>query len=318
MRSNRYLVWLEWPEKCFRASAEALRRLETLAQGRTDVVRVRSERAFLRELPKATHAFVWSFRPEWFAKASRLRLLATPAAGRELLPETGPSGVKIHFGSFHGPIMAETVLAFMFAWKRGFFALFKDPCCVGKSWPRTELGGKCSLVAGTSAVIAGYGNIGRAIGKAIEACGVSAVGMTRHGAFAGAVNPKPIAQAELDAKIAKADWFILALPSTTGTDGFLDAELLRRLPRKCVVINVGRGNAVDEKALYAALASKRIAGAYLDVRRHEPSATVLETPGYVADLANLPNCIVTPHSSAFDVGYVSAFFEELSKEGLLK
>ncbi len=317
MKGSRYLVWLEWPEKCFRADAEALLRLAELSPGRPEIVRVRSERAFLRELPSATHAFVWSFSPEWFANAPRLRLLATPAAGRELVPEKGPPGVRIHFGSFHGPIMAETVLAFMLAWRRGFFALARDPRCAGKAWPRTELGGMCSLVAGTSAVIAGFGNVGRAIGRALEACGASAVGITRHGAFAGAANPRPISQSALDERIAHADWFVLALPSTTGTDGYLGSSLLRRLPRKCVVVNVGRGNAVDERALYDALVSKRIAGAYLDVRRHEPTAEALETPGGVPELADLPNCIVTPHSSAFDRGYLSSFFAELAAEGLL-
>ena len=314
---RRCLVWIEWPEKCFRADAEALRFLAEVAPRGTEIVRVRSERAFLRELPRATHAITWSFRSGWFADAARLRVLATPAAGRELLPENAPAGVRVHFGAFHGPIIAETVLAFMFAWKRGFFALARNPLCAGKAWPRTELSGMCSLVAGTSAVIAGFGNVGRATGRLLEACGGRVVGITRHGAFEGSGGTEPIADGELDRRLAQADWLVLALPSTTGTDGYLGAALLRKLPRKCVVVNVGRGNAVDEKALYDALASRRIAGAYLDVRRHEPTAAALEVPGWVPELAELPNCIVSPHSSAFDRGYLKACFAELAREGLL-
>ena len=117
-----YLVWLEWPEKCFRVDAEALRTLKGLVPKGSRVVRVRGESAFLRALPKATHAIVWNFKEEWFAQAPRLRVLATPAAGQEFVPTRGPKGVRIHFGHYHGRIMSESVAAFVLAWARGFFA----------------------------------------------------------------------------------------------------------------------------------------------------------------------------------------------------
>ena len=97
--------------------------MKSLVPAGSEVVHVRSERAFLRELSSATHAIVWNFKPEWFAAAKRLRVLATPAAGREFVPERGPDSVKIHFGHFHGPIIAESVAAFVLAWARGFFAV---------------------------------------------------------------------------------------------------------------------------------------------------------------------------------------------------
>ena len=303
------LLWLEWPEKCFRLNANDLAYFKSLVPTEAKVVRARSERAFLKALPTATHVVTWHFKAEWFAKAPKLKLLATPAAGREFVPEKGPAGVRIHFGHYHGKIMSESVAAFMLAWARGFFAIRR----VTQDWPRTWMSDKCSLVAGTRAVIAGYGNVGRAIGAKLESLGVDVYGITRHGTFHGSKRAKVKGEGEQ----MNADWFILALPSTTGTDDFLDAALLRKLPRSCVVINVGRGNAVDEKALYAALKSKRLAGAYLDVRKHEPSATVLESPGYVPELARLPNCIVMPHSSAFDATYLKLCFKELKDDGCL-
>ena len=305
-----YLVWLDWPERCFRAGQSDIDFLKTLVPRGSRVVRVRSERAFLRELPDATHAIVWNFRREWFSVARRLKVLATPAAGRELVPETGPEGVSVHFGGFQGAIMAESVAAFILAWARGFFR----PELREKEWPRTELGDKCITVAGTKAVIAGYGRVGRAIGEKLEAIGVSVAGITRHGTYIGGAKADGLTTSKL---LSDADWFVLALPSTTGTDDFLSAKLLAKLPRRCVVVNVGRGNAVDEKALYAALKSRRIAGAYLDVRRHEPSATVLECSGYVPELSSLPNCVTTPHTSAFSPRYVELCFRELKDAGLL-
>ena len=274
------------------------------------VVRVRSERAFLKELPRATHAIVWHFRREWFAVAKRLELLATPAAGREFVPETGPRGVKIHFGGFHGPIMAESVAAFALGWARGFFR----PELKSSAWPRSELSEVVGELAGTRAVILGYGRVGRAIGDKLSSLGGEVSGLSRHGFFAGG---RRLPSRRFADFLAKADWLVMALPSTTGTDNFLSAKLIAKLPRRAVVINVGRGNSVDERALAAALKSGRIAAAYLDVRKSEPTATILESPGYVRELADLPNCFVMPHASAFSPRYLERCFRELKDEGLI-
>ena len=223
--TGNYLVWLEWPEKCFRVDAEALRALKALVPRRSRIVRARSEAAFLKALPHATHAIVWRFSPEWFARAPRLKALATPAAGQEFVPTSGPKGVKIHFGHYHGEIMAESVAAFVLAWARGFF---RPERSLGK-WPRTELSDKLYEVAGTKAVIVGYGHVGRAIGAKLSALGVEVTGLTRHGLVRGSSieesNSRTVRKV-----LASADWLILALPSTTGTDDILNAALIRQLP----------------------------------------------------------------------------------------
>ena len=312
--SSTYLVWLEWPEKCFRIDAGTLQCLRNVVEERGGrVIRAKSEAAFLRALPQATHAIVWNFKEEWFAKAPRLRVLATPAAGQEFVPTKGPKGVKIHFGHYHGRLMAESVLGFMLCWAKGFFAVRNAPAAC-RDWPRTWLSDKCYSVGGTRAVILGYGNVGRAIGWELEKVGVQVTGITRHGIYRGV---SKLSCENADRFLHEADWIILALPSTTGTDNLLDAAFIRKLPRKCVVINVGRGNSVDERALYEALKTRRLSGAYLDVRKHEPSATVLESPGYVPELAELPNCIVMPHASAFSEDYLFHCLWELGDDGCL-
>ena len=313
LNSNTYLVWLEWPEKCFRVDAGALRALKGLVPKGGSIVRARTEREFLKALPLATHVITWHFSEGWFAKAQKLKVLATPAAGREFVPTKGPKGVKIHFGHYHGQIMSESVAAFVLAWAHGFFAVRQAPKSC-RDWPRTWLSGRCTDVAGTTAVIVGYGHVGRAIGAKLAALGVDVYGLTRHGVYH---NTQTLKHSNTQTILREADWLILALPSTTGTDDFLNAKLIRKLPRKCVVINVGRGNAVEERALYEALKAKRLAGAYLDVRKHEPSATVLEVSGYVRGLADLPNCIIMPHASAFSPRYLKLCFEELKNDGCL-
>ena len=288
-------------------------------------MRVKSEQAFLRALPFATHAVVWHFKKEWFARAPKLKVLATPAAGRELVAwQDAPKGVKVHFGSFHGPIIAETVLGFLLAWTRGFF--WKGPM-----WPRAELSEHCGDLEGTTAVIAGFGRIGRAIAARLESFGVECHGITRHGVFTLANfhaghSTTDIRQRASALKIPipllrRADWFILALPSDTGTDDFFDARLIRRLPKKCVVVNVGRGNAVDEDALLAAIKEGRLAGAYLDVFKHEPTALnprIGPRGKGLAAAKSVPwNLVRMPHACAFSSRYMKECFRELADEGLL-
>ena len=278
------------------------------------VLRARSEAGFLRALPQATHAIVWNFKPDWFAKAPRLKVLATPAAGQELVPSKGPRGVRIHFGHYHGAIISESVAGFMLAWAKGFFAAPQAPKSC-RRWPRTWLSDKCFDVAGTKAVVLGYGHVGRAIGERLSALGVDVTGITRHGIWKNGKlhrSPSPFPFAFF----RDADWLILALPSTTGTDDILDAALMRKLPRRCVVINVGRGNAIDERALFSALKAHRLAGAYLDVRKHEPSKTVPEF-GKNAALEKLPNCVIMPHAAAFSPNYVRLCFKELKDDRCL-
>lgn len=309
-----YLVYLNWPERCFRAGAREIALLKSMVPEGSRVVRVTGDRAFLKALPKATHVITWHFRGEWFRLARRLEVLATPGAGRELVAwRDAPPSVRVHFGGFHGKIMSETVAGFILAWARGFFRREVASARTGAApwrdvWPRASIGGVCRTVAGTKAVVAGYGRIGRAIGDRLAALGIEVAGVTRRNA------------AELPALAKDADWFVMALPGDTGTDDFLDARLISRLPRRCVVVNVGRGNAVDEAALLEALRGGRIAGAYLDVFKGESRIGEGDAGAAIlsADPRTLPwNLVMMPHSSAFSSDYLWMCLEELKSEGLV-
>lgn len=293
--SHSVIVWLEWPEACFRATSADIAYLKTLSGA--DVVWVKSREDFLAALPSATHVITWRFDKEWYSLAPSLRLVATPAAGRELVAwQDAPDGVTVHFGKFHGEIIGESVAAFCLAWARGFFRM---PPVTG-IWPRKWLGDKCFTLSGTKAVIAGYGTIGKAIGRKLATLGVSVQGFSRANL------------ALMPDAMADADWFIMALPSDTGTDNFLDAARLALLPSKCAVVNIGRGNAIDEDALRRALVEGRIAAAYLDVFKNEP--TVLSSSSCAKGLwdSGTPNLIAMPHSSAFSPDYIRRCFDELA------
>lgn len=305
---SRYVIWLEWPEKCFRACGRDMALFRSLVPARSEVKRVRSERAFIKALKTATHAVTWSFKAEWYALAPRLKVVATPAAGRELVaPPPQGTGVKVHFGAYHGEIISESVAAFVLAWARGFFLPE-----MRSFWPRTEISGKCRTVSGTRAVVAGYGHVGRKIGEKLSALGVEVSGFGRKN-LAG-----------LPQAMRSADWFVMALPGTPETENFLDAKKLALLPRRAVVVNVGRGGCVDEEALLAALKSGSIAGAYLDVCKNEPTASFSRRSGKesriiaLARKGTLPaNIVLTPHSSAFSPDYIARSFMEMKNEGVV-
>ena len=306
------LVHLDWPERCFRAERRETAILKRIAGPSRRVVRATDDAAFLKALPRADVAIVWRFKKEWFPLATRLKVLATPGAGRELVAwKDAPPGVRVHFGGFHGAIMAESVAAYVLAFARGFFRReLSGNAPFGRSWPRTALSDKCFTVAGTKAVVAGYGRVGRAIGAKLESLGVEVQGVTRKNA------------ADLPRLAKTADWLVMALPSDTGTDRILDAKLISKLPRRACVVNVGRGNAVDEPALLAALREGRIAGAYLDVFDGEPGplspagkkcGAILSSPRRSLP----PNLVVTPHSSAFSAEYLEMCFKELENDGCI-
>jgi lactate dehydrogenase-like 2-hydroxyacid dehydrogenase len=128
---------------------------------------------------------------------------------------------------------------------------------------------------------------------------------------------------KLPASLKKAAWLILALPSDTGTDDFVNAKLIAKLPRNCVIINIGRGNAIDEPSLIKALETGRIAGAYLDVFHNEPGPLFKVGSAQKGGILTLPkrklpwNLIRMPHSSAFCSEYLKMCFEELKNDGLI-
>ena len=144
-------------------------------------------------------------------------------------------------------------------------------------------------------IVYGLGSIGREIARLARALGLRVIGVRRSGLQPGdpvdELHP-PQALAQL---LGRADWLVIASPLTAETRGLIDAAKLQRLPRGARLINIGRGEIIDESALIAALESGHLGGAYLDVFATEP------LPGN-SPLWSLPNVLVSPHNSAAAAG----------------
>ncbi len=90
--------------------------------------------------------------------------------------------------------------------------------------------------------------------------------------------------------LAVADVLVLAAPSSSATRGVIDADRLARLPDGAIVVNIARGDLVDDAALIVALRTRRVAAAGLDVFNGEPHLH----PAYL----ELANVFLQPHQGS--------------------
>jgi len=129
-------------------------------------------------------------------------------------------------------------------------------------WP-TDAPGKLELFE-SKALVIGYGTIGRLIGERLEAFGVEVTGVTRSGAD-GTVGPD-----DWRGLLPETDWVFLAAPATHESRAMIGAEELAAMKSSAWIVNVGRGELIDQEALIEACTKRRIAGAFLDTVTPEP------------------------------------------------
>lgn len=291
---------------CFCAQARHLARLRATYPD-AQVAWCRTAASFVKALPHVQVALTWAFRQEWFALAPHLLRVATPAAGRDFHALAPPPEVKVRYSTFHGPVMAESVIGLMLAFNRGLLTAYRHQL-QGELWPRDALF-DVRLLSGTHAVIIGFGHIGATIGRMLKPFGVRVTGVRR-----SVPGQKPawfrkgdavVSLSGLNAALRQADHVILVLPSDTGTDRLIDAARLALMPKRAVVYNVGRGNCIDEAALAQALKSGALRGACLDVFASEP----LKADSPLA--RDLPGLVRLPHASAFTDDYIDRFLDEV-------
>jgi phosphoglycerate dehydrogenase-like enzyme len=254
----------------------------------------------------------------------RLRWFHTGAAGVASLlhPELRGAGVTLtNSAGVHAPAISETVLGAMLHFARGLDHAVAaqrrgewDP----RPWERPDSGVR-ELGDATLGIV-GFGGIGRALAARAGALGMRVLaarrsaGDTRSAAGAGGAgsagssgSAAPHAAAAGDAGVgdvtvlhgpgavdrifSDSDFVVLTVPSTPQTRGLADAFRLGRLRPGAVLVNVARGDVVDEEALLHALREGRIRGAALDVFTVEPLPA--DSP-----LWQLDNVLITPHVSA--------------------
>ena len=271
-----------------------------------DFIYALDDRADVEGIADADVAFTWTMTGEMLARARKLRWVHSSAVAVGTLPlrELAARGVVVtNSRGVQSPAIAEHVIACLLALaKRLPFTLRRQAAA---AWAQNEMVGEASpwLVQGRRMGIVGLGTIGQAVATRAAALGMHVVGVRRRpdaGVPPGVtevVGPDRISDV-----IASSDVLVLAAPWTGATDRLLDAESISKMRRGAVVINVARGQLVDEPALAAALAAGHLGGAALDVFHDEPLSS--HSPFW-----SLPNVIVTPHTSGFRVDHWDAVIE---------
>lgn len=299
----KLVLFLPHSIRAFEPQAEQLARWRARYPQHQLVV-AREEADFLQQLTDADGVLVWRFAAAWYERAPRLRFVATPAAGREKV-QPDPSGrVRAVHGSFHGKIMAESLLGMLLYFARRFDLASADQRA-GR-YERDQYSPTRRL-AGQRALIVGYGALGRECARLLKAVGLHVVGVKRQAAVDPAPADAVFALQDLPRLLPEADHVIATLPADTGTDHLFDEAAFAAMRPSAGFYNLGRGNAVNEDALLRALNSGSIAHAFLDVFEREPLPA--DSP-----LWNAPNLALTPHASAINAEYLDLWVEELESE----
>jgi D-3-phosphoglycerate dehydrogenase len=141
---------------------------------------------------------------------------------------------------------------------------------------------------GKTVLIVGFGRIGTRTAKRCLAMEMNVLVYDPYKSAAEikATGCEPVA--DLDAALPRADFVSIHCPKTPETVGMFNAARLKRMKPTAYLINTARGGIVDERALYDALVSGKLAGAGLDVFEQEP-------PPAGHSLFELPNVIMAPH-----------------------
>lgn len=167
-------------------------------------------------------------------------------------------------------------------------------------------------LTGQTIGIAGYGSIGREIARIAHTFGMTVLASKRNikqpvetghdytpagtGDPEGDIPERLYPGEAIASMAARSDYLVLTTPLTPATKHMVNAQVLNGMKPNAVLINLGRGGTVDEKALITALSSGKIRGAGLDVFEEEP---LPET----SPLWNMDNVIISPHVSGNSARY---------------
>ncbi|RKR90448.1 phosphoglycerate dehydrogenase-like enzyme [Micromonospora pisi] len=220
-----------------------------------------------------------------------LRVIQLPSAGADAFIRILPPGVTLcDARSVHDSSTAEWVVGAILAQLRRFPALVRAQ--QRHEWAHQEVAPTDELY-GKRVLIVGAGSIGTAVAARLAPFGVTLTLAAR------TARPEENVHAvtELPRLLPEADIVVLLVPLTDQTRGLIDARFLAAMPDGALLVNASRGPVADPAALYAELATGRIAAA-LDVTEPEPLPA--DDP-----LWGLPNVLITPHVGAMVHGLMA-------------
>jgi phosphoglycerate dehydrogenase-like enzyme len=240
---------------------------------------------------------------EVLVSAGRLEWLQSSWAGVDQLcrPNLRRDYLLTNSKGMFGKLVGEYVMTYLFALERQVFRMRSNQH--EKRWQPLAYRPASEIALG----IIGLGSIGRHLAMTARHFGIRVTGLNRSGKPCDEVE-KVFTADNLAGFLKGLDYIVLTLPATPQTKHVINAEVLRLMKPSAVLMNVGRGNSIDETDLVQALREGVISGAVLDVFENEPLDA--ESP-----LWELPNVFITPHTSAisFPEEITSLFIENYKR-----
>jgi len=233
---------------------------------------------------------------ELIESSPQLKALVIPWAGlpvktRELMREFPQIGVhNIHHNA--APT-AEMAIALMLAAAKKIVPIDRE-LRHGNWQPRYQTADMV-LLAGKTALVLGWGEIGRRVGKSCLALGMKVAGVHRR-CYSAEGDVHVYSEDSLKDLLDQSHVLFVCVPLTDQTRGLIDKSSLSLLPDGAIVVNIARGSIVDEAALYNELKSGRLRAAF-DVWYNYPKERVDRDETYPSNFAlhELDNVVMTPH-----------------------
>lgn len=152
-------------------------------------------------------------------------------------------------------------------------------------WQRAGWSG---YIMDSTVAVLGCGNIGSAYARRMKALGAYVIGVRRSAGDKTDDVDEMVTMDKIDEVLPRADIVAMVMPNTPETKGIMDARRIGLMKDGALLINVGRGNALNADALYDGLTSGKLGGAAIDVAYREPLPPEDR-------LWDAPNLIITPH-----------------------
>jgi phosphoglycerate dehydrogenase-like enzyme len=280
----------------------------------TEIIDDPIDRARLSETAAGFDILVSNHWRADYPPAPKLRLVQSVATGVELFDLSAlPKGCAVCNAFGHETAIAEYVVMVMLALHHRLFQIsgeFRDGGSWATSW--VQSGTPHGEVRGTTLGIVGFGRVGREVARraAPFGCRILAANRSPRDAEPGVEHIYPMA--ELDRMLPLCDTVAICTALGPETTGLIDARRLGLMKPSAVLINIARGQVIDEDALYAALRDGTIGGAAIDVWWQYPNPAEPTRRGSRHPFHELPNVIVTPHNSGWTSGMVRRRWDEIA------
>jgi phosphoglycerate dehydrogenase-like enzyme len=234
------------------------------------------------------------------AGAQRLRLVHAAAAGVDRIDLAALSPEVLVANTFnHERSIAEYVLAAAVLLRRGFLTqdrALRDGVWSSPVYDHTQP--QRPTLGDARVGFVGFGHIGRQAWQLLRVLGCRGAAVTGSGRAAEDAGLDWVADTgALTRLMDDSDVVVVSAPLSDRTVGMIGAAELAALGAQGVLVNVGRGPLIEEEALYRALASGTLGGAAIDVWYRYPTGDGTPCPPSSFPFADLPNVLMTPHSS---------------------